>query len=144
MSLPSLHVSIFSQKLVEHGFLLITLINESNSIQWSLYLKVKVLVAQSCLSPPDSSVHGITQARILEWVAIHVAKGSSQLRDRIQVSGITGKFLTIWATREAYLLCCKCWNYLRLMHGGISWEFMKVYVFEKVTDLTWNQKWKIF
>ena len=95
MSLPSLHVSIFSQKLVEHGFLLITLINESNSIQWSLYLKVKVLVAQSCLSPPDSSVHGITQARILEWVAIHVAKGSSQLRDRIQVSGITGKFLTI-------------------------------------------------
>ena len=50
MSLPSLHVPIFSQKLVEHGFLLITLINESNSIQWSLYLKVKVLIAQSCLT----------------------------------------------------------------------------------------------
>ena len=51
--------------------------------------KVKVLVAQSCLilcdpmdwSLPGSSVHGILQATILEWVAILFSKGSSQPRD---------------------------------------------------------------
>ena len=51
--------------------------------------KVKVLVAQSCLtlcdpmncSPPGFSVHGILQAKILEWVAISFSRGSSQLRD---------------------------------------------------------------
>ena len=37
-----------------------------------------------------SSVHGISQARILEWVVISFSKGSSQLRDRTQVSGTTG------------------------------------------------------
>ena len=50
---------------------------------------VKVLVAQLCLmlcdpmecSPPGSSVHGILQARILEWVAIPFYRVSSQPRD---------------------------------------------------------------
>ena len=52
-------------------------------------------------SPPGSSVHGILQARILEWVAISFSRGSSQPRDRTQVSCIAGRFFTIWATREA-------------------------------------------
>ena len=42
-------------------------------------------------SPPGSSVHGILQARILEWVAISFSRGSSQLRDRTQVSRIAGR-----------------------------------------------------
>ena len=50
---------------------------------------------------PGSSVHGILQARILEWVAIPFPRGSSQPRDRIQISLIAGRFFTIWATREA-------------------------------------------
>ena len=62
-----------------------------------------VLVAQSCLtlcdpmdcSPPGSSVHGILQARILEWVAIPFSRESSQLRDRIWFSCIAGRFFTI-------------------------------------------------
>ena len=37
-------------------------------------------------SPPDSSVHGILQARILEWVAISFSSGSSQSRDQTQVT----------------------------------------------------------
>ena len=69
------------------------------------FLKVKVLVGQSCPtlcnsmdhSPPGSSVHRILQARILEWVAIRFSKGSSQPRDRIWVSRIAGRFFTIWA-----------------------------------------------
>ena len=46
-----------------------------------------------------SSVHGILQARILEWVAISFSRGSSQPKDWTQVSHIAG--FTLWATREA-------------------------------------------
>ena len=67
-----------------------------------------VLVAQSCLtlcdpmdcSPPGSSVHGISQARILEWVAISFSRGSSRPRDRIWDFCIAGRFSTTWASRE--------------------------------------------
>ena len=52
-------------------------------------------------SPPRSSVHGVLQARILEWVAISFSRGSFQLRDGTQVSCIAGRFSTIWAMREA-------------------------------------------
>ena len=52
-------------------------------------------------NPPGSSVHGILQARILEWVAISSSRGSSQPRDQIQVSCSAGGFFTIQATREA-------------------------------------------
>ena len=41
------------------------------------------------------------QARILEWVAFPFSRGSSQPRDRTQVSHMAGRFFTIWATREA-------------------------------------------
>ena len=64
----------------------------------------KVKVAQSCpalCDPMDYTVHGILQARILEWVAFPFSKGSSQLRDQSQVSHIAGGFFTSWATREA-------------------------------------------
>ena len=52
-------------------------------------------------SPPGSSVHGILQARILEWVAISFSKGSSQPRDQTQVSRVAGRRFNLWATREA-------------------------------------------
>ena len=51
-------------------------------------------------NPPGYSVHGILQARILEWVAIPFSKGSSQPRDRTWVSHIAGRFFTIWDARE--------------------------------------------
>ena len=49
---------------------------------------------------PGSSIHGILQARILEWVAIPFSRASSQPRDWIWVSCIAGRFFSIWATRE--------------------------------------------
>ena len=52
-------------------------------------------------SLPGSSVHGILQARILEWVDIFFSRGSSQPRDRTQVSCIAGRFFIIWATWKA-------------------------------------------
>ena len=62
---------------------------------------VKVKAAQSCLTlciPTDYTVPGILQARILEWVAFPFSRGSSQPRNRTQVSRITGGFFTSWAT----------------------------------------------
>ena len=69
-------------------------------------------VAQSCLtlcnpmdcSLPGSSIHGIFQARILEWVAISLSRGSSWSRDWTRVSHIVGRRFTIWATKEALKL----------------------------------------
>ena len=51
--------------------------------------------------PPGSSVHEISQARILEWVAISFSRGSSRPRDQAQDSCTTGRFFIDWATREA-------------------------------------------
>ena len=51
--------------------------------------------------PMDYTAHGILQARMLEWVAFPFSSGSSQPRDRTQVSCIAGGFFTLWATREA-------------------------------------------
>ena len=50
----------------------------------------------------DFTVHGILQARILEWEAIPFSRGSSQPRDWTQVCCVAGGFLTIWATRKAW------------------------------------------
>ena len=52
-------------------------------------------------SLPGSSVHGIFQARVLEWVAISFSRGSSRPRDRAWVFFIAGRCFTICAAREA-------------------------------------------
>ena len=51
--------------------------------------------------PPGSSVHGISQTRILEWVAISSSRGSSQPRDRSWASHTAGRLFTVWATGKA-------------------------------------------
>ena len=58
-------------------------------------------VLSDSLQPLDYTVHGILQARILEWIAFPFYRGSSQLRDWTQVFCIAGRFFTSWATREA-------------------------------------------
>ena len=71
---------------------------------------VQSKVVQSCMTLwepmdyrlPGSSVHGIFQARVLEWVAISFSRGSSWSRDWTWVSHIAGRHFTIWATREAH------------------------------------------
>ena len=77
-----------------------------NLVGWSLFLYVCFcccLITQSCptlcnpmdCSPPGSSVHGISQARLeMEWVAISFSRGSSQLRDQTCVSCTAGRFFT--------------------------------------------------
>ena len=73
---------------------------------------MKLKVTQSCpalsdsmnCSPPGFSVHGILWVRTLEWVAVPSSRGSSQLRDRTQVSHIADGFSTSWATAQ------ECWS----------------------------------
>ena len=68
--------------------------------------------AQSCsslcnpmdYSLPGSSIHGISQGRILKWIAISFSRGSSRPRDRTWVSCIAGRHYIVWATREANLI----------------------------------------
>ena len=61
--------------------------------------------------PSSSSVHGILQARTLEWVAISFSRGSSRPGDGAQVSCSAGRFFTICATREpCFLLVGACYK----------------------------------
>ena len=77
-----------------------------------MHIRIRITwseVAQSCLtvcdpmdcSLPGSSVHGIFQSRVLEWIAISFSRGSSRPRNQTRVSCIAGRRFTIWATREA-------------------------------------------
>ena len=54
-------------------------------------------------SPPGSSVHGILQAGILEWVAIPFSRGSSQPRHRTWVSCVAGGFSPVWAKGKPFM-----------------------------------------
>ena len=66
-----------------------------------------VKVTRSCLThcdPKDYTVHGILQARVLEWVAVPFSRGSSQPRDRVLISHFAGGFFISWTTREAHLI----------------------------------------
>ena len=66
------------------------------------YKWVKVTQSFPTLCEPmDCTVHGILQARILDWVAFLFSRGSSQPRDQTQVSRIAHRFFTSWARREA-------------------------------------------
>ena len=87
-----------------------------------------VKVAQLCLTlcdPTDYTVHGILQARILEWVSFPFSRGSSQPRDRTQISRVAGGFFTSWATREALI-----WS---------KGDYLEVSVFGGFTSLKWER-----
>jgi len=126
---------------------------------------MKVKVIQWCLtlcnpmdcSLPGSPVHGIYQARILEWVAFPFSRGSSQPRDRTQVSCITGGFFTIWATREVpglfFFLCDKVSCFLldplsvstwaafcgrRLFNAHFTKMYFSILCFITIVTLSWS------
>ena len=92
-----------SHHVIPHSFWL-------SIFPWNIKLKkVKTEVTQSCptlcnpmdCSLPGSSLHGILQARVLEWVDISFSRGSSRSKDQTQVSHIPGRHFNLWATREA-------------------------------------------
>ena len=102
---------------------------------------VRVLAVQSCptlcdpmdCSPPGSSVHGILQAKILEWVVIPFSRASSWPRDLTRVFHIADKFFTIWATRwdpqtsqlgQAFCFKLLCKSTIYAAGGGENWAKM--------------------
>ena len=108
-SLPTPHPSSSSQS-TELSFLCHTAgFHWLSILHTAVCVCVHVCVSHSVVSdslhmdcsPPGPSVHGILQARTLEWVAVSFSERSSRPRDRTWVSCIAGRFFTIWATREA-------------------------------------------
>ena len=89
---------------------------------WS-EVKWKSLSSLTLCDPMDCRVHGILQARILEWVAIPFSRGSSQPMDWTQVSRNAGGFFTSWATREAqeYLMTEHEHNSIYVCIGMYYW-----------------------
>ena len=111
------------------------------SMKWS-----EVKVAQSCLTlcePMDYVVHGILQARILEWVAVPFSRGSSQPRDQTQVSTIAGRFFSsigyfystkkfdtliiifIWKCKGSKIVQTYPWKQLTHWKRPLCWERLK-------------------
>ena len=86
-------------------------------------------VAQSCptlcdpmdCSLPSSSVHGVFQAIVLEWIAISFSSGSSQPRDRTQVSHSVDRRFTVWATREVQWILREYPNPESVIRNGWQW-----------------------
>ena len=91
-------------------------------------------------SPPGSSVHGILQARILEWVAIPFFQGSSRPRKWAHVSCIAGSFFTVWATRDllAFFLRCNS-NYMCISSVWNIWQMTKIFSSKPTPSMSlWN------
>ena len=91
-------------------------------------------VSDSCdpmnCSPPGSSVHGILQARIPEWVVISFSRRSSQPRDWTQVSRIAGRLSTDWTSREDYRNRSRAHNKCTAFES--SWSLPSTPVHQKI------------
>ena len=114
-------------------------------------------VTQSCLtlcdpmdcSLPGSSVHGIFQAIVLEWIAISFSRVSSQPRARTRVSHIVDRRFTVWATREVKSLRDH-FNFYMIPLKQPSWEILEsvLWAINIITEVSFGTKvsilyWKL-
>ena len=120
------HTLRYETELSSEKYWLIKIIQLSNVFlvlyswenEWKLYAVVAVYSLRSVWfffnpmdhSLPGLSVHGISQAKILEWLATSFSRGSSQLRDQTQFCCIGKQILYHWATRETQVEPCKWWE----------------------------------
>ena len=74
-------------------------------------------------SLPGSTVHGIHQARILEWVVIPFSRRSIGSRNWTQVFCTAGGLLTVWATRDSQFMV---WNHLKTINSNAWWIYKRV------------------
>ena len=118
--------------------------------KWKVLMHVRLCNPMDC-SPPASSVHGILQTRILEWLSIPFSRESSWPRDWTQVSCIAGIFFTIWATREAPVnlqnkLQTKLFEYICKKHiegsfQQFSWIYFRISMYHFVSSKTKIHIW---
>ena len=125
---PSLHSfwSYFSTDLQSHNGHLPT---------WKVKVESEIAVVSLCdpmdCSLPGSFIHGIFQARILEWVAISFSRRFSQPRDWTWASRIVGRRFTIWATREVQYrpgeltFQCSMFLHVHTVHGLLKARILK-------------------
>ena len=99
---PLAHLRLASTNTAQAGSLKTVCVSASMCVSWSLQSLSRVwlfVIPMNC-SLPGSSVHGILQARILEWIAIPFSSRSSWPSDQTVVSCIACRFFTSWVTRE--------------------------------------------
>ena len=90
-------------------------------------------------SLPGSSLHGILQARVLEWVAISFSRGSSRPRDWTWVFCIPGRCFNLWAIREAQpLRSCKSILFINLFPTSPIYTHLCVCVFYGLYFCGWT------
>ena len=90
----------------------------------------------ACQAPLST---GILQARILEWVAMPSSRGSSQPRDRTQLSCITNRFFTVWVTKEIPIACIMALNSWTLQYAFPKNRatFINYFTFISFINLYW-------
>ena len=82
---------------------MIIFFHDCNKVVMSVTQSRSTLCYPMDCRPAGSSVHGILQARILEWVAMPSSRGSSRPRDLNRISCTAGRFFTVWASREVLI-----------------------------------------
>ena len=96
--------------------------------------------------PIDYVVHGILQARILEWVAFPFSRGSPQPRDQTQIFCIAGRFFTSWATQEAPTkrkLTPQYETHETNFRAQISpWHHVLSFYWHQIFSTDWGRKWQ--
>ena len=116
--------SFLSVAVIGHWRLLIQKTKPEEELERTVFC---VLVTQSCptlfdsmdCSPPGSSVRGILQARILEWVGFPFSRRSSWPRDRTHTSCTAGRLFTVWATKG------------RARKGWVFWPLGKIWLYSR-------------
>ena len=120
------------------------------AFKWACEFACVCLVAQSCptlcnlmdYSPPGSSIHGISQARILEWVTISFSRESSQLRDWTHVSCNADRFFTLeppWKPKNMFSLLKKKRQFIKVWLTYNNLYIFNVYrLMSLELSLLWN------
>ena len=93
-------VKFFVQDCLSNHLMKVRRGNSDSSSMWSEVTQSCLTVSPWTLAHQDFSIHGVFQARILEWAAISFSKGTSPPRDQTQLSCTEGRRFTLWATRE--------------------------------------------
>ena len=109
-------------------------------VVWSLH-RVQLFNPMDC-SLPGSSVHGILQARMLEWVAISSSRGSSWPRDWTHLSCIGKRILYCWATRDTLLLFYHDLKNLSVSPSNKINLFFAAWQFYNILNIYFFHDWK--
>ena len=116
-------------------------------------VKDVIQLCPTLCDPMAYTVHGILQARILEWVAFPFSRGSSQTCNRTQVSHIASRFFTSWATRYVYTVeyystrekneimpFAATWMGLENILSDVSWRKTILYSIAYMWNLKYDTK----